>query len=468
MSRVSRRVDESSMTGEPLPREKKPGDLILAGTLNHNGVIEAEVVKVGEDTTLGRSDRSDRGGRKSPAGGGSLDRPLRPLVHAGHPELRRVGLGDYRQPGPGRGRAHRRLSLRPDSGRSHGHGGRPGPGPPGAASWSRAETFWRKRLEIDTVFFDKTGTLTMGEPRVEEVACDQGLQEEEVLSFAASAEQNSNHPLGRAVLKAAHYSKVILKKADEVFSEIGLGVRATIGGSLIEVGSVNFGGGVMALPVGLRTSTEKLLEQGKTPLVVFRDHIPVGILGISDRVRPAALTVVNELKSLGVNRVAVLSGDQQNAVKNLAGQIGAVLYYAEQRPQDKLDVIKQHQEEGRRIMYVGDGINDGPSLAASDLGVAMGAAGSDVALETADIALIHDDIAKLPFLVKLGRRMVAIIKINIFFGLAFNAAAVLASGWGLLNPIMAALVHNIGSILVVMSSASLVFYKEGPGSRKKV
>jgi Cd2+/Zn2+-exporting ATPase len=321
--------------------------------------------------------------------------------------------------------------------------------------------FLEKAAGIDTVFFDKTGTLTMGRPRVEEVACQPGLDKEELLTFAASAEQNSNHPLGRAVLKAAQYSRVILKKADEVFSEIGLGVRASIDGSLIEVGSVNFGGGLVTLPLPLRASTEKLLEQGKTPLVVFRDHVPVGILGIADQVRPAALDVVNELKDMGIERVAVLSGDQQNAVRNLAEQIGADSYFAEQSPQDKLENIKKHQQEGRRIMYVGDGINDGPSLKISDLGVAMGAAGSDVALETADVALIHDDIYKLPFLIRLGRRMVTIIKINILFGLTFNAAAVLASGWGLLTPIMAALVHNIGSILVVMSSASLVLYKEG-------
>ncbi|MEW6265232.1 MAG: cation-translocating P-type ATPase [Thermodesulfobacteriota bacterium] len=452
-------VDESSLTGEPIPREKRPGDQVLAGTLNHNGVLEAQVEKIGPDTTLGRLIRLieeaeghrpevirlvDRWARwftptiLACAGlawliTGDVQRAVAVLI-VGCPCALILAAPTATVAALGRAA---RMGLLVKGGH-----------------------VLEKAAATDAVFFDKTGTLTLGRPRVEEIACAAGRDKNEILSCAASAEQYCNHPLGRAVLKAAHYSRVALHKAEAVISEIGLGVRASVAGSLVEVGSVSFGGGIMALPLDLRITTEKMLEQGQTPLVIYRDHQPVGVLGVSDQVRPAARTLVQELKSLHIENVAILSGDQPNAVRRLAGQTGVVQYYSEQKPQDKLAVIRKYQEQGRRVMYVGDGLNDGPALAASDVGVAMGAAGVDVALETAGIALIHDDIAKLPFLIRLGRRMLGVIKLNLVFGLVFNAVAVIAGGWGWLSPIMAALVHNIGSVLVVMTSASLVFFQD--------
>jgi cation transport ATPase len=175
-----------------------------------------------------------------------------------------------------------------------------------------------------------------------------------------------------------------------------------------------------------------------------------------------SLATVRELHSLGMKHVGLLSGDHRKSASLVAETVGLTYTWAEMKPEDKLGVIHELQGEGRNVIFVGDGINDAPALAAANVGIAMGAAGTDVALDTADVALMNDDVANVAFLVKLSRRMIAIIKINLAFGLAFNALAVLAGGGGYLSPVMGALVHNIGSVLVVLSSASLAFYQNRP------
>jgi Cd2+/Zn2+-exporting ATPase len=164
---------------------------------------------------------------------------------------------------------------------------------------------------------------------------------------------------------------------------------------------------------------------------------------------------------MGIERIGVLSGDHQKSVKRVANAVGCTDSWANLKPQDKLQIINELQSarKNQKLIFVGDGINDAPAIAASDIGIAMGAKGTEVALETADVALMHDDISKVPFLIELGKRTVSIIKWNIVFGLVFNLAAVVASGSGILTPIMGAVVHNIGSVLVVLCSASIVLFK---------
>jgi Cd2+/Zn2+-exporting ATPase len=315
------------------------------------------------------------------------------------------------------------------------------------------------------VFFDKTGTLTLGEPRVEEIACAEGINEDELLSCAASAEQHSTHPLARAILKAAYYAKVVLRGAENEFHEIGLGVSAMVGGSLVEVGSFSAGNGTAAFPIRLQKCLEASMSRGATPLVVYRDHAPVGLLNVSDRVRPAAIQTMRALKNLGIDNLAILSGDHDKAARRVAESVGIRDVFSKLKPDDKVNIIKQYQSKKLPVMFIGDGINDGPALASAHVGVAMGAAGTDVALETADIALTHDDISRLPWLVRLSQRMLKIIKVNMVFGLLFNAGAVVASGMGWLTPIMAAIVHNIGSVIVVIIAASLAIFPENSGIR---
>jgi Cd2+/Zn2+-exporting ATPase len=185
----------------------------------------------------------------------------------------------------------------------------------------------------------------------------------------------------------------------------------------------------------------------------------LGFLSVSDRVRTGAAATVGALQRLGLGEVGILSGDHRRSVQLVGGSVGIDKLWHNLKPDDKLRTIRDMQEKGRRVVFVGDGINDAPALAVADVGIAMGARGTEVALETADIALMGDDIGKLPFLVALGRHMLLIIKLNIAFGLFFNVVSVLAGASGLISPIVGAVVHNVGSVLVVLSSASLGLYK---------
>jgi len=454
-------VDESSITGEPIPKEKTVDDTVYAGTLNQNGVIKVKATRVGEDTTLGKVIQLvTEAEAHHPDSVALIDRYAQWFTPA--ILLCAVITWGITQE---LSRAVTVLIV----------------GCPCAlilaaptaivATISRAARsgilikggrYIENAAYSGTVLFDKTGTLTKGDPRVDKIFTAEGYDADYVLHQAACVEQNSTHPLARAVLKAAYYAKVTLGAAENLMTEIGLGVKGCVGDRSIEVGSAYMAGGAVALPQNLQQPYKEIKAKGATPLVVYQDQRSIGIISVSDHVRPAATETICELKKLNIDRVGILSGDHEKSVQRAARAVGATDIWCELKPGDKLQVIKdlRSNDAAKKIMFVGDGINDAPALAAADVGIAMGAKGTEVALETADIALMHDDISKLPFLIKISRRMVTTIKWNIFFGLAFNLVAVLAGGSGLLTPIMGAVVHNIGSVLVVLSSASIAFAKE--------
>ena len=452
-------VDESAITGESLPRERGPGDPILAGTLNYTGRVEARAVTVGEDTTFAKVVRlvSEAEAGKPRAArivdryatwftplvlacagaawaiGGDLDRAVAVLV-AGCPcalimaaptaTVAAVGLA-----------ARRGLLVK---------GGQ----------------YLEEAARADVVLFDKTGTLTMGRPEVVTVAPAPGLTTETVLCAAAAVERDAGHPLATAICEAADRAGLAVVGATSMAASLGLGVRGEVEGRLVEVGSPEMYGGDAAVPEALRAGLAAIREGGATALVVRRDGEVLGLLGVSDTVRETASGAVAGLRRLGIGTVGILSGDHAKAVAAMAGQVGIREVWAGLKPADKLDVLTRFQNQGRRVLFVGDGVNDAPGLARANVGVAMGGAGTAVALETADVALTNDDIGRLPFLVYLGRRMTRLIAINIGLGLAFNALAILAGAWGLLGPVGAAVFHNAGSIIVVLSSASLAFTAE--------
>jgi Cd2+/Zn2+-exporting ATPase len=457
-------VDESAMTGEPLPIEKQIGDTILAGTLNHNGVIKAKSTKVGKDTTLGKViNLVSEAEMHRPEAVRLIDRYATWFTPAilTCAAIAWIFTGDISRAVAVMivGCPCALILAAPTAtvaalGRSA-----------KAGILVKGGQYLERVAAVKAVLFDKTGTLTLGELRVEEIACTEGIEKEEVLSCAASAEQHCTHPLARAILKAAHYAKIVVKGAENAFHEIGLGVRAMVDGSLVEVGSVAASDNTAAFPKHLQQCIDSSISRGVTPLVVYRDQAPVGLLNVIDQVRPVAMTTIKAFSKLGINEMAILSGDHDKAVQRVADSVGINKVYGRLKPQDKVDVIKEYQSRQLPVMFVGDGINDAPALAVSQVGVAMGAAGTDVALETADIALTHDNIAKLPWLIRLSRRMLTIIKINIVFGLAFNAVAVVAGGMGWLTPIMAAIVHNVGSVLVVFASASLAIFPDNIGEK---
>jgi Cd2+/Zn2+-exporting ATPase len=449
-------VDESSMTGEPIPREKGPGDGVFAGTLNQNGVVEVEAIKVGADTTLGKVIKLvSEAEAIRPEAITVIDRYARwftPSILA-CAAIAWLATGDV----------HRAVAVlivgcpcalilaAPTAiVAALGRAARSG-------VLIKGGRYLEAAGRADVVLFDKTGTLTEGKPRVDAMVPAEGISEHELLSRAASVEQGSTHPLARAVLKAAHYARISVTRAEDLFTEIGLGVRGLVEGRLVEVGSAYIGGGSLAIPISLRDRKVQFEETGATPLVVYLDKKPLGLLSVADHVRPTARATVQDLERMGIRQIGILSGDHEKAVQLVAEQAGVHQVWPLLKPASKVDVIRTLQGQGHTVLFVGDGINDAPALAAANVGIAMGAAGTDVALETADIALMQDDLARLPFLIDLGRRTLRVIKWNIGFGVLFNAGAVIASGSGYLTPIMGAVVHNIGSVFVVLIAASLAF-----------
>jgi Cd2+/Zn2+-exporting ATPase len=290
-----------------------------------------------------------------------------------------------------------------------------------------------------------------------EVTAVEGLSERDILTLAACVEQHSTHPLARAVLTAAADEGIGLCPVEEGFTEVGVGVRARVAGRLVEVGNAARYG---ALPPVLEERVEALRDQGAAGLVVARDGRPIGLIGVADRVRPEAQPTVQRLRSLGVERIGILSGDHERSARLVAEFVGVTDAWSNLKPEDKLTRTREIQAEGNSVVFVGDGINDAPALAAANVGVAMGAAGTHVALETADIALMNDDVTRIPFVIELSRKLRRRIRWNIAIGMAFNLAAVVAGGAGLFSPIVGAIVHNVGSVVVVLSSASLAFVAE--------
>lgn len=452
-------VDESAITGEAMPVSKLAGERVLAGTLNHNGVLHLRAEKVGSDTTLGRVIALvEEAENQKPQSIAFIDRFARiftPLI-LGSALLAWLLTGDF-------SRAVAVLivgcpcalilAVPTATVAAIGRAARAGILVKGGQYIERAAL-------ADTLFFDKTGTLTEGNPKVERIIAVDNTSEQEVLRQAASVECLATHPLARAVVQAAHYARVSIEAARDLCTEIGLGVRGTLHGQLIEVGSVYLHGGMAAVPDALRLELAAIKERGATPLMVYRNSQPLGFLSVSDRIRQSAGQAIAQLQRLGFAEIGILSGDHPQSVAMVAREVGATRGWPSLKPEDKLDIIRKRQQQGARVIFVGDGINDAPALAAADVGIAMGARGSEVALETADIALMGDDLNKLPFLVALGRRMLLVIKANIVFGLLFNLLAVVAGATGLITPIMGAVVHNIGSVLVVLSSASLALMQE--------
>ncbi len=448
-------VDESSVTGEAMPATRGVGDEVLAGTLSYNGVIEMVATRVGSDTTLGMVVRlvteaeasKPRAARVVDAyarwftpvvlccaglawwWSGDMDRAVAVLV-AGCPCALLMAAPTAAVAAVAR-----------------------------AARWGILVKGGRPLEEVgrvDAVLFDKTGTLTLGEPVVDEVVPAPGIDRAELLAAAACAEYDSTHPLARAVLRAAAKEGVAPPRAEEFLSEAGIGVRARLCGREIEVGGVGIVAG-KTLPPSLEAALSAAASAGATPLAVLRDGTPLGILAVTDAIRPAARSSVAALREMGVARVGILSGDHGRSVSTVAQALGIDESWPGLAPADKPRIVEALQNDGRRVMFVGDGINDAPALARADVGVAMGAAGTDVALETAQVALTRDDIARLPLLLRLSRRMRRVIQINIAVGLASNALAVLGGSYGLLSPIAASVFHNAGSTLVVLSSAALFF-----------
>jgi manganese/zinc-transporting P-type ATPase C len=314
---------------------------------------------------------------------------------------------------------------------------------------------------VDAIVFDKTGTLTVGRPVVTNiVAMHKDWQPEQVLAYAASSEIHSRHPLAEAVIRSTEERHISIPPHEECEVLVGLGMRTWADGRTLLLGSPSL---LRAEKVRVSKKAAewvaKLRSQAETPLLLAVDGTLVGLISLRDEVRPEAATVLKKLRANGIRRIVMLTGDHPDIAEVVADELGIDEWRAEVMPEDKLEVVRNLQDEGYVVGMVGDGINDAPALAAADIGIAMGLAGTDVAVETADVALANDDLHRLLDVRDLGARAVDVIRENYGMSIAVNAAGLLIGAGGALSPVLAAILHNASSVAVVANSSRLIRYR---------
>ncbi|WP_319523264.1 heavy metal translocating P-type ATPase [uncultured Desulfosarcina sp.] len=433
-------IDESLLTGESLPVYKGPGNDLSAGTLNIDGYIKLAVSRTGEDSTIGRIIELVQNAENSRIQSTRIvDRfaayftPTILLIAA----LTWLATRDIT-------RAIAVLVV-----------GCPcsfllaGPVATVAAVGRAARSgilikggeYLEKLARSRTFFFDKTGTLTAGRPSITAIRPAEGFTEAALMEAAAAVERGSTHPIAVAILKKAAIMGIIEKTADELTVIPGVGVKGLVDGKTVSVRAGS------ADP-----------DDAETVVQVVVNGRPAGEIALLDKARPDVSPALAQLKALGVAHMAVLSGDTPGAVKQVANDIGIAETHCRLKPEDKMAFIRRTDLPD--TVFVGDGMNDAPSLKASAVGIAMGQRGSEMALSTADIVLMKDRISQLPFLVRLSRKMTRTINANIAVSLAINLVAICLGAMGLLPPIMGAVAHNMGSILVVLLSSAIAFTRE--------
>ena len=448
-------VDQSILTGESLPVDKGIGEEMFCGTINRFGSIDITATKVGEDSSLQKLIRmvQDAENKQAPMQR-IADRVASWLV----PVALLIAILAYvftrnivtavtvlvvfcpcalvlATP----------TAIMAAIGQATKHG-----------VIIKSGEALEKMGRVDTIAFDKTGTLTYGRLEVSDVlSFEENLTEEELLTLAASAEGRSEHPLGKAIVTRAKEEGLPLAEVQNFRMTAGKGIAAQVSGQDLLCGNEKFleENGV-AIDGSIRSVLEKLRSEGKASILVAAGAQCIGIIALSDVLRPEAKGMVSCLSSMHT-RTVLLTGDNQKTAGYFAKQVGISEVRAQLLPEEKVGNIEALRESGRKVCMIGDGVNDAPALKTADVGVAMGSMGSDIAVEAADIALMSDDISKIPYLKRLSNATVKTIKLSITLSMCINFAAILLSLLELLNPTTGALVHNAGSCFVVLIAALL-------------
>lgn len=296
----------------------------------------------------------------------------------------------------------------------------------------------------DALFIDKTGTLTEGNPVLLNITSLNGMTDDLILKMALTVERGSEHPLAKAVVNMASERGITPLEADDISAIPGIGVHGIVNGKRVFVGTDN-----------------NHINSGRTSSLVTIDDKPAGLLEFGDTVKDSAVYLVKALMDSGIRTVRILSGDRAHPVSETAAYAGINEYFSRLTPEEKYRHIQEYNSGGGLSIYAGDGINDAPAIKAAHVGIAMGNRGTGAVLETADIVLMNDRLDHIPFIIRLGKRMTAVIKANIILSLSVNIMAITAASMGLLTPIWGAVAHNAGSIAVVVLSSSIGFFRKG-------
>ena len=448
-------VDQSIMTGESLPVDKTVGESVFCGTINCFGSVDICVSKVGEGSSLQKLIRMVQVAEDKKA-------PMARIADKAASWLVPVALGIAIIAGLATQDIVRAVTVlvvfcpcalvlaTPTAimaaiGQATKHG-----------VIIKSGEALEKMGRVDTIAFDKTGTLTYGRLEVSDIIpFGSGLDEQALLSIAASAEAKSEHPLGKSIVACARERAIPVLDSNDFRMTAGKGVRAQVDGKNLLCGNEKFlSDHGVAIDEEISSALERLRSQGKASILVADGDCCIGVVAMSDVLRPEAGEIVKRLHDMNTN-IVLLTGDNQKTADHFARQVGIQQIRAQLLPEEKVGSISKLQDAGHKVCMVGDGVNDAPALKTASVGVAMGSMGSDIAVEAADIALMSDDISKLPYLKKLSNATVSTIKFSISLSMCINFLAVTLSVLGMLNPTTGALVHNAGSCFVVLIAALL-------------
>jgi Cd2+/Zn2+-exporting ATPase len=452
-------VNQAAITGESIPVEKKTGDEVFAGSLNEVGALVVRVTRLGDDTTLGQIVKLVREAQASQAPVQRIaNRYARILV----PITFVIALAVFLLSG----QILRAITIlvvvcpcalilaTPTAvAAAIGNAAKRG-------ILVKSGAVIEQVGKVEVVALDKTGTITFGRPEVTEVLALDRSSRYEVLALAASAERDSEHPLGRAIVLASQAGQLNLSAASDTVILPGFGVSARVGEQEVIVGNrallAEHG---IAISVEREAQVGTMEDQGKTVIYMAANGELVGLIALADMPRPEAQQAIAEMKRMGIREVVMITGDNPRAAQMVARAVGVDRVFAEVLPQDKLKIIRTLQAEGKRVTFVGDGINDAPALDAADVGIAMGLAGTDVALETAGIGLMADEIERLPQIIALSRQTLRIIRQNVIFSMSVNLLSVFLGGFGIIGPVFGAMVHELSSLPVLANAARLINYE---------
>jgi Cd2+/Zn2+-exporting ATPase len=451
-------LNQATITGESLPVDKKPGDEVFAGTQNLTGKLEIRVNRAGQDTTLGKVRELILAAEKTKL---PIMRIIDQYMSFYTPLVLVIGALVWAFTHD----LNRVISVLVVACPCAFILATPTAMVAALSAAARLGILIKNvgdieaAAKINAFVFDKTGTLTSGKLVVSRLAPLDDTPPAELLRVAASAEKYSNHPTAKALAQLAGEAAVPVAEPKEFNETAGRGIKAQVDGAPILVGRAQWlkDNGVTG---DFLKSVDLNETEGFSLIFVARQGRCIGWIGLQDETRAEAREALAELKRSGVRRIAMVSGDRQPVAARVAREIGCEEVAAECLPQNKVDFVRQMKAKGYRVAVVGDGVNDAPALAAGDIGIAMGAAGSEVAIHSATIALMNNDLRRLPFLVRLSRSTRAVINQNFLFGVFFIIGGLTAAAFGYLNPIVAALMHNVGSLIVIFNSARLVRHGE--------
>ncbi|MCX7793453.1 MAG: cation-translocating P-type ATPase [Thermodesulfovibrionales bacterium] len=452
-------VDQSPVTGESIPVEKSPGDRVFAGTINGPGYLEIKTERTGKDTTLGKIIKlvEEAEAHKAP-----VQRFADRFTAYFLPLAFLAALLTYLISGKAIYAIAVIVAACPCA---------VGLATPLSVVASVASSAKRGVLikgglylealaKVDCIVMDKTGTVTFGRPVVREIVSFNNFKKEEILRLAASLEGYSNHAVAKAIIDEAKRYGIDITPPESFEYFIGRGIVAKVRENVLLLGNERLlkEKGIF-IPEEISRTAERLEEEGNTVLYMTLDSKVAGIIAVGDIIRDEVPEAIRELKGLGIKRFLLLTGDNERVARSVSLRLGISEYRANLLPEDKIGIVKRLQAEGYRVLMIGDGVNDAPALVQADVGIAMGVAGTDVAIEAAPVALMRDDWSRIPEVIKIGRNTYKVIRQGIALGITWDIITMGLASVGILKPVMAAALEELPTLAVAANASRLLSKK---------